>query len=260
MARGIESAAGAPGSAGGAGVVGLDAVASGAAAARVVARVFRQVASPSALKALVAIPPALLLAACADSARFSSAGPGAVPYGGPRVIAAPVDDIVPRPANVPSAAVISAPLPPAPGTVVAPDAPLPGTPSADLSVGQDPNAALAGTTPGPVAALPPATTPAAAPPPAVAPTRTSVTGSWRASEASGSGCRVVLSSSPSLDLYRASSSGCASQDLQSVNAWDLRGNEVYLYARGNVVARLRGGGGNFNGVLAKSGAPVSLSR
>ncbi|MGV6872603.1 AprI/Inh family metalloprotease inhibitor [Pseudochelatococcus sp. B33] len=249
MARGIESAGSVPGFA-----CGPD----------VVARIFRLVRSQSAVRALLAIPPMLALAACADSARFASGGPyGAVPYGSPRVIAAPVDDIVPAPSNRPSSAVISAPLPPAPGTVVAPETQLPGAPgdpSADLSLGQDPDAALAGTTPGQVAALPPATPPAAAPPPAVAPTRTSMTGSWRASEAAGSSCRVTLSSSPSLDLYRASSSGCSSQDLQSVNAWDLRGNEVYLYARGNVVARLRGGGGNFNGVLAKSGAPVSLSR
>lgn len=245
MARGIETAA--------------DAL---VLTALVGAARFRPARLRPALKGLLAAAPLLALAACADSARFSSGPYGAVPYSGPRVIAAPVDDVVPVTPGVPSAAVISAPLPPAPGTVTAPDAPLPGapaTPSADLSLGQDPNAALAGTTPGPVASLPPATPPAA-PPPAVAPTRTAVTGSWRASEASGSSCRVVLSSSPSLDLYKASSNGCASQDLQSVNAWDLRGNEVYLYARGNVVARLRGGSGNFNGVLAKSGAPVSLTR
>lgn len=213
----------------------------------------------TALRALLAVPSLLALAACADSSRFSTGPYGGAPYGSPRVIAAPVDDIVPAPSQAPSTAVISAPLPPPPGTVAAPETPIPGAPGADLSVGQDPDAALAGTTPGAVASLPP-TTPTAAPPPAVAPTRTSVTGSWRASEAAGGSCRVVLSSAPSLDLYKASSNGCSSQDLQSVNAWDLRGNEVYLYARGNVVARLRGGSGNFNGVLAKSGAPVSLTR
>lgn len=254
MVRGIEAAGSIPGPAGVSGS----------------ARTARRAGRRLGLKALLAVSPALVLGACADSARLTSGpygapGPYNTQYGSPRVISAPVDDIVPAPA-APSRAVVSAPLPPAPGTVVAPETPaapppLPNTPTADLNTPQDPNAALGGTTtpPGPVASLP-STPPPAAPPPAVAPSRTSVTGSWRASEAAGGSCRVLLSSSPSLDLYKASASGCASQDLQSVNAWDLRGNEVYLYARGNVVARLRGGGGNFNGVLSKSGAPVSLTR
>ncbi|MFC0217998.1 AprI/Inh family metalloprotease inhibitor [Pseudochelatococcus lubricantis] len=221
-----------------------------------------------AMRFAPALGGALLLGACADSARFSTSGPYGGPVGGgPRVIAAPVDDIEPAPRRAPAAPVVSTPLPPPPGSQAAPEptlTPMPSAttppPGADLSQGADPNAALDNNPPpGPVASLP-ASPPPAAPPPAVAPSRTSVTGSWRASEAAGSSCRVTLSSAPSLDLYRASSSGCASQDLKSVNAWDLRGNEVYLYARGNVVARLRGGGGNFNGVLAKSGAPVSLSR
>lgn len=224
---------------------------------------FMRARAKPAVKMAVAVVPVLLLAACASSARLSpgshyGSGGG---YGSPRVISAPVDDIVPVAPNAPSASVIASPLPPAPGTVVAPEATLPEATSTPGTLpGQDPNAALAQTTPGQVASLPSTSAPPAAPPPTVAPTRTSVTGSWRASEAAGGSCRVVLSSSPSLDLYKASSSGCSSQDLQSVNAWDLRGNEVYLYARGNVVARMRGGGGNFNGVLAKSGAPVTLSR
>ncbi|WP_433456336.1 AprI/Inh family metalloprotease inhibitor [Pseudochelatococcus sp.] len=208
---------------------------------------------------------ALLLGACADSARFSTGVQGTgrystSPYSTARVIPAPVDDIVPAPGRAPAPAVVSTPLPPPPGADAA-QPPATPDPAIDLSRGQDPAATLNQSQPSPaqVAALP-SSPPPAAPPPAVAPSRTSVTGSWRASEASGSSCRVTLSSSPSLDLYKASSSGCASQDLGSVNAWDLRGNEVYLYARGNVVARLRGSGGNFNGVLAKSGAPVSLSR
>ncbi|MFT0892127.1 AprI/Inh family metalloprotease inhibitor [Pseudochelatococcus sp. G4_1912] len=212
---------------------------------------------PHAVKLLLALAPALILGACADSGRFSSS-----PYGGPRVISAPVDDIIPLSGGVPSPEVISAPLPPAGGMTQTMDRPLPGTmsPSMGGMPGQDINLAPAGSTPpGPVASLTPPSTPAT-PSPTATPSRTAVTGSWKASEAAGGSCRVVLSSSPSLDLYKASSSGCASQDLKSVNAWDLRGNEVYLYARGNVVARLRGGGGNFSGVLAKSGAPVTLTR
>ena len=77
----------------------------------------------------------------------------------------------------------------------------------------------------------------------------------------GATCRVQLSSAPALDLYRASASGCASGDLARVNAWDYRDGEVYLYqSGGTVAARLRGGGGSLSGVIAKSGAPLTLAR
>ena len=104
---------------------------------------------------------------------------------------------------------------------------------------------------------------AAAPPQqiaSVAPSRSSIVGGWTAREASGS-CRVQLSSSPALDLYRASTSGCANRDLGRVNAWDFRDGEVYLYQPGGAVAaRLRPSGGAMEGVLAKSGAPLALTR
>ena len=81
-------------------------------------------------------------------------------------------------------------------------------------------------------------------------------GSLRRSPA-GSNCRVRAA----LDLYRASASGCANQDLSKVNAWDYRDGEVYLYQPGGAVAaRLRGSSGALNGVLAKSGAPLTLAR
>ena len=105
------------------------------------------------------------------------------------------------------------------------------------------------------------TTPAAEEP-AVAPTRTSVTGNWKAQEASGGSCKLTLSSTPKLDLYNAGTSGCQSKELQRVTAWELRGDEVYLYESGGAVAaRLRSGAGQrFNGALAKTGAPVTLSK
>jgi Protease inhibitor Inh len=106
-----------------------------------------------------------------------------------------------------------------------------------------------------VAALPPA-----APPPSPA-GRSSLVGGWTASTGAGATCRIQLSSAPALDLYRASASGCASGDLARVNAWDYREGEVYLYqSGGTVAARLRGGGGSLSGVIAKSGAPLTLSR
>lgn len=92
--------------------------------------------------------------------------------------------------------------------------------------------------------------------------RDGVIGTWTAQEATGSSCKVQLSSSPSLDLYRATAAGCSNRDLQQVNAWDYRDGEVYLYQRGgSVVARLRvGSAGAMNGAIAKSGAGLSLNR
>lgn len=93
------------------------------------------------------------------------------------------------------------------------------------------------------------------------PSRTNFVGSWRATESGGSSCRVTLSSSPALDLYRASTSGCSNEAISQVNSWDLRGNEVYLYQQGGAVAaRLQATPGSMSGVLAKSGAPVTMSR
>jgi hypothetical protein len=94
-----------------------------------------------------------------------------------------------------------------------------------------------------------------------APSRSAMVGAWSAREAAGSTCRVQLSSTPTLDLYRASAAGCANKDLARVNAWDFRDGEVYLYQPGGaVVARLRTAGGELQGALAKSGAPLTLSR
>ena len=80
-------------------------------------------------------------------------------------------------------------------------------------------------------------------------------GNWSA-QTSGGSCRIQLSSSPSLDLYRASASGCSNQDLSKVNAWDYRDGEVYLYQTGGAVAaRLRGSSSSLSGVLAKMKIP-----
>ena len=72
---------------------------------------------------------------------------------------------------------------------------------------------------------------------------------------------MQLSSAPALDLYKASASGCGNRDLARVTAWDYRDGEVYLYQPGGAVAaRLRPGGGGLDGVLTKSGAPLTLTR
>jgi hypothetical protein len=181
---------------------------------------------------------ALALGAC-SSARLGGG------FGGPiRSAQAGTPAPLPEPdpvEAVPSGPVTSAPLPPLagqPGDIMAP-----------------------GTTD--IAALPPsAAAPTLAPTPTPSPGgRSSLVGGWTARDAAGTSCRVNLSSSPALDLYRASSSGCANADLSRVTAWDYRDGEVYLYQPGgNVAARLRTGGGGLSGVLAKSGAPLSLAR
>jgi hypothetical protein len=95
---------------------------------------------------------------------------------------------------------------------------------------------------------------------AAALSRSNVTGKWAIQEAGNPGCKVVLSSSPALDLYKASTNGCKGTDIRTVNSWDLRNGEVYLYSRGNVVARFKGKAPSLQGSLSKSGAPLVLSR
>ena len=92
--------------------------------------------------------------------------------------------------------------------------------------------------------------------------RDGVIGGWTAREATGGSCRVQLSSSPALDLYRASAAGCANRDLQKITAWDYRDGEVFLYQPGgSVAARMRvNSGSSLAGVIARSGASLTLSR
>ena len=80
-------------------------------------------------------------------------------------------------------------------------------------------------------------------------------------QGSGSKCRLTLSNAPALDLYKAQTTGCGT-GLTKVNAWELRGDEIYLYEQGGAVAaRLKQtGNASFNGSTAKSGAPVSISK
>jgi hypothetical protein len=131
-------------------------------------------------------------------------------------------------------------------------------------VTSEPLAPLPGTSGGAVAEVP------TIPPPQinqpqqaaiVTPGRSSAVGAWTAREATGSTCRVQLSSSPALDLYKASATGCANKDLARVSAWDYRDGEVYLYQQGGTVAaRLRSSGASLDGALSKSGAPLTLAR
>ena len=96
--------------------------------------------------------------------------------------------------------------------------------------------------------------------PSQARSSSSLVGTWTARDGTGASCKMTLSSTPSLDLNRASASGCANKDLARVNAWKQQGSEVYLYAAGTVVARMPATGGAMDGVITRSGASVSLSR
>ena len=94
------------------------------------------------------------------------------------------------------------------------------------------------------------------------PSQSRLTGSWSLAQGSGGKCKLILSNAPALDLYKAQTSGC-STGLTKVNAWELRGDEIYLYEQGGgVAARLKQSSNtSFNGAaVAKSGAPVSISK
>lgn len=225
--------------------------------------------------------PFLALTACAGSDRFSSSPFASGPsYGQPARPSYNQPDYQSAP-PISSAPVTSEPLPP-PGGYPAGSYPSASAPPASSGGALPPPGdpfyqpnpqASAPSTPPPIAA------PAGAPPAqgggqvatlgagsgsgrGAATSRDSVVGNWTAREATGTSCRVQLSSSPTLDLYRANAAGCVNRDLQKVNAWDYRDGEVYLYQSGGaVVARLRASdGGAMNGAVTKSGAALSMNR
>jgi hypothetical protein len=233
----------------------------------------------SALLRAASLLPLVLLTACAGSQRFGGygSGPGQAASRAP-VYSEPVQSAPP----IQSAPITSEPLPPPGGYPSAPPPQVGGYPVGGPAPGLppqndpyfDPQAGQPGQQP------PAQSRPAEPAPPQVAnanpgatpgggstrsgsvSSRDGVIGTWTAQEATGGSCRVQLSSSPSLDLYRANATGCSNRDLQQVNAWDYRDGEVYLYQRGgSVVARLRvGGAGTMNGAITKSGAGLSMNR
>jgi hypothetical protein len=189
------------------------------------------------------------LGACASS-RFDDRGFSA-PRTPPRARPLPVE---PEPdlgaPGLSSGPVTSAPLAPPPGASAAPPDAVVANPGGPVMVEPSP---------------PPVQQQAAVapPPPPVSSGggRSAVVGGWTAKDATGASCRVVLASTPALDLYKASSSGCANKDLAKVSAWDYRDGEVYLYQPGGTVtARLRPAGGAMDGALSKSGAPLAMVR
>jgi hypothetical protein len=226
---------------------------------------------------------ALALTACASSSRIQSGWVG--PPSATARIDAPRSPVFNAPAPVIAQAPVPEPAPPIASSVVTtePLAPPPGAraaieplPAPVEAMPVDPGPAVADVplqAPPVTASLP---SQASAPPPSgpidlrprgSAPVaaggggRSTVLGGWTARDATGSVCRVVLSSSPALDLYKASAGSCQNRDLSRVSAWDYRDGEVYLYQPGGTVAaRLRTGGSGLEGALAKSGAPLTFTR
>ena len=193
---------------------------------------------------------AAMLAGC-ESARFGGPGPTRLANARPAPGYTAPEPVIEA---LPSGSVTSEPLAPPPGGS--------GPPPAIGTLGSGPVVAdvptLSGS-PRPIETLaPPPTSPS---PPPSGGGRSASVGGWTARDASGASCRVNLSGSPALDLYRASAPGCGNKDLAKVTAWDFRDGEVYLYQPGGAVAaRLRSSDGSLSGVLAKSGAPLTLVR
>ena len=231
-----------------------------------------KIAMPAALRRAAALLPLLALAACA-SQRFSGT-PMNPPYAGqpalpsaPPIVSAPIqsEPLPPpggypaAPGGYPSASAAPGALPPPQDPFFDPNAGAPPPQGQSLPPAGQPGQAtgLRGSDNSQVAGL--GTAPTAPRPSA---SRENVVGGWNAREATGGSCRIQLSSSPTLDLYRASSSGCANKDLQRISAWDFRDGEVYLYQQGGTVAaRLRATSGNaLDGAVTKSGAALSLNR
>lgn len=228
-----------------------------------------------ALKA-AALLPLLALTACAGSQRFDAFGPGPGPsqsaYGQPSYSQPTLQPAPP----ISSGQVTSEPLPPLGGYPVTSTPPSGGalpppedpyySPNAGAPAPSGPPPSQPGTIPtlrggdGQVATLGGGSSGGSSR--GAVSSRDGVIGNWTAREATGGSCRVQLSSSPALDLYRANAAGCSNRDLQKVTAWDYRNGEVYLYQQGGtVVARLRAGdGGAMSGAVTKSGAALSMSR
>jgi Protease inhibitor Inh len=223
---------------------------------------------------IAAVSMALALGGCASSQRLTGPygterldGPGRVATAQPgAVYNAPPGVDASGPGVYATAPITSQPLPPPEpryGTSLSPQVATPGASAPDplFSPIPEPAPVRQPTTlsaPGRVATLGEISPSGPRP----ANTRDGLIGKWTAREANGTSCQVQLSNAPALDRYKAAASSCANKDLQKATTWDYQDGEVYLYQPGgNVVARLKASDGSaMSGVVAKSGANLSLSR
>ncbi|MCB8823543.1 AprI/Inh family metalloprotease inhibitor [Microvirga rosea] len=87
----------------------------------------------------------------------------------------------------------------------------------------------------------------------------SLVGKWTVTDANTS-CQIQLSSSATLDLYKASTGNCGIQALRDVNTWSLRNQEIALYAKGRIVGRLQESGSEYIGQVEGQKRPIVMAR
>lgn len=91
-------------------------------------------------------------------------------------------------------------------------------------------------------------------------TREAVSGSWNV-DSDNPECRMILAFTKWSGGYRAATRRCNSPELTSVNAWDVKGQQVVLMdANGNTVARLYQSGASRYDGTTNGGQAVSFSR
>jgi len=90
--------------------------------------------------------------------------------------------------------------------------------------------------------------------------RTDLLGGWTVALQSDS-CQLFMTLTSWTGGYRASTRGCASEQLKSISAWNLNGSQVVLAGQGgSPVATLQNAGGTrFDGQIS-GGGPVSFYR
>ena len=90
--------------------------------------------------------------------------------------------------------------------------------------------------------------------------RTDLLGGWTIAS-SGDSCQLFMTLTSWTGGYRASTRGCASEQLKSISAWNLNGSQVVLAGQGgSPVATLQNAGGTrFDGQIS-GGGPVSFYR
>lgn len=71
-------------------------------------------------------------------------------------------------------------------------------------------------------------------------------------------CQIQLSTSSTLDLYKASTSRCNDARLRDVNTWALRGESLELYSKGRVIVHLEPNGSAYSGRIENRG--LSMTR
>jgi hypothetical protein len=129
------------------------------------------------------------------------------------------------PGQPPPGAVIAEPLPTADGTAVAGVEPAAPAPSGGGAIG-----------------------------------RTDLLGGWTIAS-SGDSCQLFMTLTSWTGGYRASTRGCASEELKSISAWNLEGKQVVLAGQGGApLARLQSAGGTRFDGQTSGGGPVSFYR